>query len=662
MSFSSDDTKERVKEAIDIVDLVGRYVQLRRQGRGFVALCPWHDDSRPSLQVNPERQSFKCWVCDIGGDVFSFVMRMEGVDFREALAMLADQAGIDLKRRGQGEGNSGQGTADGRQATGESGEGRGRRIEGKRTLYQAMAWAEQKYHECLVSSPEAEHARRYLQERRITDESIVKFHLGFSPNRGDWLVGLAEEAKANVGVLETVGILARPAAGGNFYDRFRGRLLFSIRDPQGRPIGFGGRVLPESGSTSPAKYINSPETPLFRKSKTLYGLDLAKQSLRKDRTVVVMEGYTDCIVAHQHGFDGSVAVLGTALGDDHIRTLAPYADRIVLVLDGDEAGQRRANEVLGLFVAKEVDLRIATLPEGADPADFLAEHGREAFADLLASRALDAFEHAYQANTRGLDLASDIHSATQAMERMLAVVARAPRLTAQTTQDSRLRQGKILERLAFKFRVPEEDVRNRLTALRRKAARRPAPVRSSSFGRSLPPEGGTTNTVSPSPDEPPIEASALAPIDPWQRELLEILVRHPECLEAARSGISTDKLANAACRRVYETGCRLADDGIEPTFDRLMLELDEEAPKSLLVELDENASAKGIEDPTALLQELIASFQAREALKRFPAQTGALREGQLEQREELDLLNKIVQQKVRLERQSRDGVSDPTDG
>ena len=238
VSSGSFDSKERVKQAVDIVDLVGSHIQLRRQGRNYVGLCPWHDDSRPSLQVNPERQSFKCWVCDIGGDVFSFVMKMEGVEFREALQMLADRAGIQVEKSRRrpialaGEAASGTGEP---AAGGESAGG----TADKRTLLQAMAWAEKQYHQCLLESPEADAARRYLQERGITAESIERFHLGFSPLERDWILRAAkgevssERLQRRARVLETVGILARPAEGGNLYDRFKGRLLFSIATLKG---------------------------------------------------------------------------------------------------------------------------------------------------------------------------------------------------------------------------------------------------------------------------------------------------------------------------------------------------------------------------------------------------------------------------------------------
>ncbi|HYW81347.1 MAG TPA: DNA primase, partial [Thermoguttaceae bacterium] len=429
---SAFDDKERIRQAVDIVDLVGSHLQLRRQGRNYVALCPWHDDSRPSLQVNPERQSFKCWVCDIGGDIFSFVMQMEGVEFREAMQMLADRAGITL---GQGPGH---GRASSQNVPGQGGMPAPVGGERKRTLYKAMAWAEQLYHRCLLESPDAQPARDYLQQRGITAESIEQFNLGFAPNHRDWLIGQIKGSAERMKILETIGLIARSQDGGQFYERFRGRVLFSIRDTQNRAVGVGGRVLPESGATSPAKYINSPETPLFSKSNLLHGHDIARHAMRKTKTALVMEGYTDCIVAHQYGFTDAVAVLGTALNahagrpgrhyaENHIKILKRFVDRIVLVLDGDEAGQRRANEVLELFVAAQVDLRILTLPEGTDPCDFLQQNGAEAFRKLLDEQAVDALDHAFRSVTRGIDLQRDVHGASQALDRLVSIVAKAPR-------------------------------------------------------------------------------------------------------------------------------------------------------------------------------------------------------------------------------------------
>ena len=628
------DDKERVRQAIDIVDLVGSHIQLRRQGRNYVGLCPWHDDSRPSLQVNPERQSFKCWVCDIGGDVFSFVMKIEGVEFREALEMLADRSGITLQRTSPG----GQALPADELATAADEPLSG---EGKRTLYQAMAWAEQQYHRCLLDSPEGEIARTYLDQRRITRESIEKFHLGFSPNQRDWMLRKIGGDPKRAKVLERIGLLARPQEGGSPYDRFRGRVLFSIRDVQGRPVGLGGRVLPESGLTSPAKYVNSPETPLFSKSKLLYGLDVARDAIRRSGVALIMEGYTDCIVAHQYGFDNAVAVLGTALGEGHIRILKRFADRMLLILDGDEAGQRRANEVLELFVAQQVDLQILTLPEGTDPCDFLHEHGAAALAELIERKAVDALDHAFAAKTLGLDLERDVHGASAALEEMVSIVAKAPRLRQDTRREDRFREEKILQRLSARFRVDEADVRRRLTALRRRAGNRPpAPRRD---------------------EAPPMEDGSLPPakIGPAEREMLEILIRHPECLPEIRAEIDAARMAPGRCRMIYETCCRLFDEGIVPEFDRLMLRFDDPAIKSLLVELDEGGRAKEAQDddPSARLRELINSTGQQEAEKRGLVQVMELREGGLDHTRQTELFQKMVQEK-----KSRQGISEPTDG
>ncbi len=424
MFSGSDETKDRIRQAIDIVDVVGEHIQLRRQGRLFVGLCPWHDNARPSLQVNPDRQTWKCWVCDVGGDIFSFVMQREGIEFREALEMLAERAGVSLPRSGEYSAPAGS-------------------PQDKNTLYRAMAWATQVYHECLVHGAESRAARDYLEGRGLDDASIERYQLGFAPREWQWLIHRAEAAGFSPEVLQAVGLSVHSERSGRWFDRFRGRVMFPICDVQRRPIASGGRILPEFAEEEPAKYINSPETRLFSKSEQLYGLHLARDFVARHREVIVMEGYTDVVMAHQHGLEHVVAVLGTALGPRHLQLLRRFADRITLLLDGDEAGRRRASEILELFIAHQVDLRIVTLPGNMDPCDFLLQQGREPLLQLVAE-APDAWDYKIQLELRGVDLVRDTHRANLALENLLSTFAKAPGATLTSDSASGYESSRFL--------------------------------------------------------------------------------------------------------------------------------------------------------------------------------------------------------------------------
>ena len=584
------DAKEQVRQAVDIVDLVGSYVQLRRQGRNFVGLCPWHDDSRPSLQVNPERQSFKCWVCDVGGDVFSFVMKAENMEFREALEMLAERAGIQL-----------------RPSTPHPSEPGGpppRKEDDKRTLYRLAAWADEQYHHCLTSAPEGEPGRQYLAERGIADETIRRFRLGFAPDRWDWLLECARGTHWTAALLERVGLLRRRELSDGFYDWFRGRVMFSIRDARSRPVAFGGRVLPQLADDHTAKYINSPETPLFSKSRELYGLDMARENFKKAGGAIVMEGYTDCLMAHQHGLDNCVAVLGTALGERHLQVLRRYTDSITLVLDGDEAGRRRTNEILdallALFEKNQVDLRILTLPEGVDPCDFIATHGSDPFRQLL-TQAVDALEHKFRTVTNGLDTLTDTHRASQAAEQMLATLAQIRTAGGGASSQTLLREEQMLSRIARKFHLPEEQLRSRLTSLRRAARPRSGAPRDITLQtESGQPVGGTA-------DEP----TRLAELPVWDRELLELFLLEPSYRARILITIEPAAFTSNAARRIYQMCGRLAENGEPCDFDRLLGALDDVNLKSLLVSLDEACATKESADRERWLADLLETHRRR---------------------------------------------------
>ncbi|MFT5525101.1 MAG: DNA primase [Pirellulaceae bacterium] len=309
MSFEdSHEKKERIRQATDIVELIGASIQLRRAGRDHVGICPFHDDTSPSLRVNPGRQSWKCWVCNIGGDVYSFVMQHERVGFGEAIKILADKAGIPLDDYAPMQ-NVEPGSPD-----------------DKATLYKAVEWAEEQFHQQLLNSAAAAGARDYLQQRGIEPHCVEEFRVGFAPESWTWLLEAAKKTSFSPAVLQAVDLVTKRENKPGHFDRFRGRIMFPIRDTQNRAIAFGGRVMP--GSDDKSKYINSRETRLFSKSDTLYGLNFAREAVRTANEIVVMEGFTDVIMAHQFGFKRAVAALGTALNERHIKFLRRFADQV----------------------------------------------------------------------------------------------------------------------------------------------------------------------------------------------------------------------------------------------------------------------------------------------------------------------------------------------
>lgn len=638
MSFDWSDAKLRVRQAVDIVELIGDYYPLRREGRGYKALCPWHNDTKPSLQVNPERQSFKCWVCDIGGDIFSFIMKVESLEFTEAVQFLADKAGIKLEPRRNQDGGFAPSTDE------------------KRDLLQALAWAEQRFQAYLLNDPEAEPARKYLRERGITEESIHHFHCGYSPNRWDWLVGQARQTQFSTRTLVSAGLIGERTNGPGYYDRFRGRVLFSIRDPQGRPVGFGGRVLPGISDDSPAKYVNSPETPLFQKSSLLYALDHAKEAITRTRTAVVMEGYTDVVIAHQCGFKNAVAVLGTALGERHVKLLKRFADRIVLVLDGDEAGRKRTDEVLELFVAEQVDMRVLTLPDELDPADFLLQHGAESMQALMGD-AVDALEHKFYSVTAGLGSQPSTHQINQALESILGVLAKAPKLSDSPDSAAKLREDQTLVRLAQLSGLTEERVRRRLGDLRRTATKPRAyeSPRNQEGSPSTPPAVSPFAKIA---DEDIFDSPKFAQAERW---LMEIVVNAPEHVAELQALLAVDVLRHPAHRAILETSYRLHDAGVLPDFDRLMLEFDDARAKTFLIDLDEGRRIKSRAATSHELSELVRVLgnqgtTSRRTLRTAVAETGS--KGSIEKEEELVARLKALQERER----SRQGISTPMDG
>ncbi|HLN27640.1 MAG TPA: DNA primase [Gemmataceae bacterium] len=561
----ADDRVSLIKQANDIVDVVGSYVTLRPVGAKFKGLCPFHDDHRPSFDVDPRRQNYRCWSCGKHGDVITFVQEHERVDFREALELLARRAGITLEKRADSPNN-----------------------QSRALMLDIVCWAAEQYHTCLLDSPLADAARRYLGERKLLGETVRRFGLGYAPASWDWLRLKAEQAGMSAELLQTVGLLLARNEGQGYYDRFRDRVMFPIRDPRGQAVGFGGRILTSSPSADQGgKYINSSGTPLFSKSELLYGLDQARQAAAAAGFLAVVEGYTDVLMAHQMGIANVVATMGTALNARHVRHLRRIAPRVVLVFDADAGGNTGVDRALEIFVGQDVDLAIATLPEGMDPCDLLLQQGPEPFRAALTS-AVDALEFKLdQVLTK--DASQGIEGRRRAIDSVLGVIALVPEMPGQSIAIKReLAITRISQRLAIK----EESLWARLRELHESTQMRERKAPVAAEGQA---KAETMVRAAPAPAE--------------ERELLELLLANPTLVADAAALITPDQLKHPGLRTLLEGLYALQAEGEPPTLDLLRSRMDNTHLVAKALELQEVGKMQG--EPETWLRLLLARFQRK---------------------------------------------------
>ncbi len=355
---------EALKRRADIVDIVSDHTQLKRSGSRWKGLCPFHDEKTPSFHVDPANNVFHCFGCNAGGDIYTFLEDIEGLSFVEAVEHLARRTGYQLRYE-------------------ELTPGQKRALGERSRLVAANQAACEYFHEQLMG-PDGEPARTYLKERGFGRDEAERFQLGFAPNDWDPLSRhLAQERFTEDEIIKAG--LAKRGRRGSLRDTFRGRLVFPILDLSGDPIGFGGRVLPglDYGDYEPPKYLNSPETPIFKKSRVLYGMSWARPQIVRDGQALVCEGYTDVMALHQAGLENAVATCGTAMGAEHIGLLQRYADTVVLAFDSDEAGAKAAERAWELSRGRDLQVRVLVMPPGEDPADVVADGGPEAMQGLL---------------------------------------------------------------------------------------------------------------------------------------------------------------------------------------------------------------------------------------------------------------------------------------
>jgi DNA primase len=519
-------TLEQIRAANDIVDVISAVVPLKRAGASFTALCPFHRERTPSFHVNPRKQTFHCFGCHKGGDVFTFIREYETLDFMEAVKRLAERARIPLEFEKDPDYQQKQ------------------FVKGK--LFDINEQIAQRWHGCLVTDAAGQRARDYLAERGVSEEAIKLFRLGFSPDSWDDTINWAKAKGFELNSVELAGLALRKEGTNDFYGRFRGRLMFPICDDQGRVIGFSGRVLP--GSNDERKYVNSPETPLFLKSRVMFGLDKSKRAILEKQFAVVCEGQLDLISCFMAGIQNIVAPQGTAFTADHARIIKRYANEVVLCFDSDEAGQKAAVRVLDDLLGCGLAIRVASIPAPHDPDTFIKTFGAAAFEDLL-KKAEGFFDYYLNRLCKLNDIRTD-----KGQQAVLAGMAEAVQKTGDAALVDRYAQ-KTAARLGI----------NALSALQRFKK---------VDTRSLPRQRE---------DEEPPEDLSWKP-NAHEFQLLRILLQNDETLDWTRAHLHLDWIQNALVRQIVE--CRLApdDDGGNAQPASILHRLEDGRARSLVTE------------------------------------------------------------------------------
>ncbi len=644
----SDDYRSSVLQATDIVDLIGRTVALKRRGRDYVGLCPFHQEKTPSFTVKPDRQYFYCFGCKEKGNAIDFVIKRDRVEFIDALKQLGQAAGIEMPRFGVS-----------KEKTSE-----------RQGLLEAHS-AACSFFEKLLSEPAGGAAGRdYLsKERGFTAESIQRFQIGLAADAWEALIKGPVGRKFKPELLALGGLVKKREKGDGYYDTFRNRLMFPIRDESGRVIAFGGRKMP--GSEDPAKYLNSPETPLFSKSRCLFGIDVARQKIVETRAAVVVEGYTDVVMAHQFGASNVVSPLGTALTDQHVSMLRRFADRIVLWFDADVAGDAAVDRAVGLFLTQPVEIAIASMPEDLDPDEFLLKNGLEAFEKLMAA-APDALTYKWNQLSRRYNAdMGDLTGQQKAVEEYLGLLAAA---RAAGPVDS-IRWGISLARVSRLTDVPIEQLNHRFGSVAPRprfgsgpgkgaaAGGRyrggPAPYRGSSAGpRSVlreslgPPASGSSSNEPPgggageTPDEADSPRGMPTARNRAERWILGTLLLKPSLWRPLQRLIGVQDFMSPVNRRLADAYWNYQRDEGEPVFNEFLGLLGEDGPAQQLA-IEALQEVEALDDPEATLADAVRHIEQdrqKGDQRKLVAELRRTSDVPLSEEREIDLLRKLQDQ------------------
>jgi DNA primase len=547
-----DDFKELVRSSTNLVDLVSETVALKpiHGGRDFIGLCPFHDDKNPSFHVYPDRQTYRCWVCDQGGDCFRWVMEIEKLPFPEAMESLARRARLEIPKKKRDEATSDN--------------------QLKKTDSLAVVeWAVNLMHSTLRTSAKAENAREYVKKRKLSEDTVRNFRLGYHPEDWNWFLDQAR-TRFTPAQLVAAGLIQERNNGPGYFDNLVGRLVFPIIDERGRPVAFGGRVLPGGNIESDAKYWNSLESAIFHKRRTLYAFDRARETIRRSKTAIIVEGYMDCIACHQAGVTNAVATLGTAMTEDHVRFLRRFAEKVVLVYDSDKAGQDAAERSISRFLAEDLDLRILSVPSGKDPADYLEDHTSEEFYALTAS-ASEAWEYKLRSILQRISI-NTIAGRQQVLNQMMEFLAASQGLAGS------IREDMILRNVCGRVQVDERMARQQLKELRGQTQKK----------------GFTRRDAERQPVE--LKTRVENALERAEREVLEIILTCPETIDVIRHQIGADDFENARHQRLLDLCIDVwKEDGDLPELGRMIIAAESDSDLlSLINALVDSAEEKGI--------------------------------------------------------------------
>jgi DNA primase len=568
----------QVQQANDIVDIIGEHVSLTRKGREMVGLCPFHDDHRPSLNVNPAKQIYKCFACGAGGGIFTFVQTRENLTFPQAVQRLADRAGIKLKPAKSVKG-AGQQSTD---------------ID-PNELARVNAWAAKYFQQNLADQNKGKYARDYIAQRRITAESAAKWQIGLAVDSQDALSRAAKARNIPPRLLEQAGLVTAQNQ-----DKFVNRLMFTITDVTGRVIGFGGRTLDGTG----AKYINSPATPLFDKSNCLYGLEQARHEIVSTGAAVVVEGYTDCIMAHQSGCSNVVAALGTSFTDGHGRILRRYAKKVILIFDSDTAGIEAANRALEVCLSQRIDIKLASVPQGKDPCDFLLAAGKEAFQQLAAD-AVDVLQFKWNRLLASFGSDDTLAGRKTATDEFLQTIATS--LWAGYTPP--LDRGLILNRLSKIIGLDGKEINTELCKR---------------IGRLAKAERNNQNKAKEPATDYGQGLFAVA-----QREVLEVLLNEPRLFEAVKQKTTVETFDVPILRQTAQMLFEAISAGIGAPLKTVLAKAESVELSRCIAELAQAGEQKGnFERRLSGALEVLQRYEAQKEKDRLKAAqdgTGFLR-------------------------------------